>query len=127
MIFRLKIIKGCFSQVRFCAASNGSDVVFGYILDEDGRVESVASDASSPVVDLSVLPLTPNSKTLVAAMPLIDGKPEWDDAQVEFLTDGVISQVNNALNSIMDKLYTLEELVKTIFAATHLCEKGAAC
>ena len=45
----LQYFKGEFSKIRFRAASNGEDVVLGYIVDSDGNVESL-SQADSPTI-----------------------------------------------------------------------------
>lgn len=73
-----------FCGIRFRGTGNGSAVVCGYIIDNDGYVESVARlscDDSGYVV----LPLTPRSYALYASVPTRYGKPVWDSITVEFI------------------------------------------
>ena len=42
----MKPFKGHFKKIRFRAASNGADIVFGFIKDKNGKVEYVAGNTT---------------------------------------------------------------------------------
>lgn len=74
--------RGAFSAVRFRGAGNGDDVVSGYVVNNNGYVESIAAES---VEDGYVtLPLTRHSHALYASVPMDDGKPVWDTITVRF-------------------------------------------
>ena len=106
----MKPFKGHFKKIRFRAASNGADIVFGFIKDKNGKVECVAGSDTADSVNI-VLPLTKESGTLIATMPAKNGRPLWKNITAELLCDGVISKVNDALNYLLDKLLELESKV----------------
>ncbi len=106
----MKPFKGHFKKIRFRAASNGADIVFGFIKDKNGKVECVAGSDTADSGNI-VLPLTKESGTLIATMPAKNGRPLWKNITAELLCDGVISKVNDALNYLLDKLLELESKV----------------
>ena len=106
----MKPFKGHFKKIRFRAASNGADIVFGFIKDKNGKVECVAGSDTADSVNI-VLPLTKESGTLIATMPAKNGRPLWKNITAELLCDGVISKVNDALNYLLEKLLELESKV----------------
>lgn len=112
----LQPFKGDFSNVRFRAAADGEDVVFGYVVDVDGKVEYISS-AVEPVVTTTTLPLTRKSKTLYATMPARNGKPEWTDVKVELFNDGLITEINGALNNLQARICELERRVEAALPA----------
>ncbi len=110
----LKPFKGEFDKIRFRAASNGKDIAFAMLLDNNDSLEYVAK-SDEPGECCIVMPLTANSKTLYATMPAKNGKPAWKNPTVELLTKGgVIANVNNALSSLLERIQALEERIETI-------------
>ena len=107
----LQPFKGEFSKIRFRAANNGEDVVFGYIVDCDGNIESM-SQSDEARISTVTLPLTPNSRTLYASLPAYKGKPEWENVTVELINDGIIPNVEKAINNLHSKICALEKRVE---------------
>lgn len=103
----LRPFKGHFKKIRFRAASNGADIVFGFIKGKSGKIECVAG---SDITDSGsiILPLSEESASLVATIPANNGCPLWKNISAELLCDGVISEVNDALNYLLGKLQELE-------------------
>lgn len=112
----LQHFKGDFSKVRFRAAADGENVVFGYVVDVDGKVEYISS-AVEPVVTTTTLPLTRKSKTLYATMPARNGEPEWTDVKVELFNDGLITEINGALKNLQARICELERRVEAALPA----------
>lgn len=75
-------LSGLFAEIRFRGQGNGENVVCGYIIDQDGFVESVANSPAD-ADGYAVLPLTAKSYALFASVPLHRGKPVWDEINVE--------------------------------------------
>ena len=100
--------KNEFDKIRFRATTDGGDVAFGMLVDKDDNLESIAK-ADKPGEATVVMPLSAKSKTLFATMPLKNGKPAWRNVKVELLSnDGVIANVNDALNTLLDRIQALE-------------------
>ena len=78
----LSRFKDVFCGIKFRGKGNADDVVCGYIVDDNGYVESVAS-VPDDADGYSVLPLTEKSHALYASVPLKDGKPIWDIVTIE--------------------------------------------
>ena len=121
----LQHFKGEFSKIRFRAASNGEDVVFGYIVDCDGNIESL-SQSDHPTIATVTLPLTPQSRTLYATVPAFKGKPEWENVTVELLHDGILTKVEKALNTLHSQICTLEKRVAEVMCG-NTCGENSAC
>ena len=117
--------KGNFSKVRFRAASNGGNVVFGYIVDKSGNVECVA-EAKKPDTGTITMPLTTESKALYAAMPAHAGKPVWENVKVDLLCDGIITEVADAMHTLHSQIMDLERRVAAAFAANPFAADAAA-
>ena len=75
--------KGMFTAVRFRGSGNGSGVVGGYVVDNRGYVESVATESDED--GYATLPLTACSHALYASVPMIEGKPVWETITLHFL------------------------------------------
>lgn len=75
--------KGMFTAVCFRGSGNGNGVVSGFVVDNRGYVESVAtvSDRNG----FAYLPLTLHSHALYASVPMVEGKPVWETITVQFL------------------------------------------
>ena len=99
--------KGDFSRVRFRAVGDGKNGAFGFLVDKDGKVEYVAKADCRQAGRVSV-PLTADTRTLYATIPTKKGKPAWKDIQVELLCDGIIANINEALNCLLGKIQSLE-------------------
>ena len=117
--------KGEFNSIRFRATADGKDVVFGMLVDKRGDLESIAQ-ADKPGEATINIPLSAESKTLFATMPLKNGKPAWENITVELLTNnGVIANVNEALCTLLGRIQDLEqriqELVPTCKAEVEIC------
>ena len=121
----LQHFKGEFSKIRFRAASNGEDVVLGYIVDCDGNVESL-SQADYPTIATVNLPLTPKSRTLYATLPAYKGKPAWENVTVELLHDGILTKVEKALNTLHSQICVLEKRVAEAICG-NTCGENCAC
>lgn len=101
--------KGDFDRVRFRATADGENVVYGILVDKDGDLECIAKADKSGEATIN-MPLSTKSKMLFATMPLKKGKPAWDNVTVELLaSSGVISNVNDALNSLLGRIQDLEQ------------------
>ena len=101
--------KGDFDRVRFRATADGENVVYGILVDKDGDLECIAKADKSGEATIN-MPLSTKSKMLFATMPLMKGKPAWDNVTVELLaSSGVISNVNDALNSLLGRIQDLEQ------------------
>ena len=101
--------KGDFDRVRFRATADGENVVYGILVDKDGDLECIAKVDKSGEAIIN-MPLSTKSKMLFATMPLKKGKPAWDNVTVELLaSSGVISNVNDALNSLLGRIQDLEQ------------------
>ena len=105
----LEPFKGEFDKVRFRAVTNGRNVAFAMLVDDDGNAELIARN-DKPAEGTVIMPLTAKSKTLFATMPVKNGKPAWKNPTVELLSNGgVIAEVNEALNTLLGKIEALEE------------------
>ena len=121
----LKPFKGEFDKIRFRATTDGKDVTFGMLVDKDDNLESLA-ETDKPGVASIVMPLSANSTTLYATMPLKKGKPAWKNVTVELLTNGgVIANVNEALNTLLDKIHALEKRFEESLSST--CSNVNVC
>ena len=119
--------KGNFSKVRFRAASNGGNVVFGYIVDNNGNVEGVAK-SRTPNTATITLPITKKSKALYAAMPAHGGKPVWENVEVQLYCDGLITEVADAIRTLRSQIIDLERRITAAFAANPFAaDATAAC
>ena len=121
----LSPFKGEFDRIRFRATSNGGDVVFGMLTDKDGNLDYIAK-ADKPGEATINIPLSAESKTLFATMPLKNGKPAWANITVELLSnDGLIANVNDALNTLLGRIQALEarfqELVPACNTQVEIC------
>jgi hypothetical protein len=115
----LKPFKGEFDKIRFRATTDGKDVAFGMLVDKDDNLESIAK-ADKPGEATVVMPLSAKSKTLFATMPLKNGKPAWRNVKVELLSnDGVIANVNDALNTLLDRIQALESRFQKLVPACN--------
>ena len=79
----LALLKDAFGVVKFRGVGNGSWVVSGYVVDNRGYVESVATESDED--GYATLPLTACSHALYASVPMIEGKPVWETITVQFL------------------------------------------
>ena len=110
----LSPFKGEFDKIRFRATSDGGDIVFGMLVDKEGNLQCIAKTDKRGEATI-VMPLSAESKTLFATMPLKKGKPAWDNVTVELLAScGVISNVNDSLNSLLDRVQALESRLQEI-------------
>lgn len=108
----LGCFKGDFDQVRFRATSNGKDVAFAMLLGGDETLDYIAASKEA-VTKTITIPLTPKSTTLFVTMPAKNGKPKWKNPKVELLSKGgILSQVNDALNTLLGKIQALEKRVE---------------
>ena len=121
----LQYFKGEFSKIRFRAASNDEDVVFGYIVDCDGNIESM-SQSDETLISTVTLPLTPKSRTLYASLPAYKGKSEWENVTVELLHDGILTKVEKALNTLHSQICALEKRVAEAICG-NTCGENCAC
>ena len=105
----LEHFKGDFDQVRFRATSNGKDVAFAMLLGGDETLDYIAASKEA-VTKTITIPLTPNSTALYVTMPATHGRPKWKTPKVELLCKGggIIAQVNEALNTLLEKIQDLE-------------------
>lgn len=105
----LGCFKGDFDQVRFRATSNGKDVAFAMLLGGDETLDYIAASKEA-VTKTITIPLTPKSTTLFVTMPAKNCKPKWKNPKVELLCKGggIIAQVNDALNTLFEKIQDLE-------------------
>lgn len=112
----LKPFKGQFDKIRFRATTDGKDVVFGMLIDNDGNLESMAK-ADEPGEATILMPLSAKSKMLFATIPLKNGKPAWKNITIELLTKGgILAEVNDALNTLLGKIQALEKRVEENFS-----------
>ena len=79
----LALLKDAFGVVKFRGVGNGSWVVSGYVVDNRGYVESVATESDED--GYATLPLTLHSHALYASVPMIEGNPVWETITVQFL------------------------------------------
>ena len=108
----LGCFKGDFDQVRFRATSNGKDVAFAMLLGGDETLDYIAASKEA-VTKTITIPLTPKSTTLFVTMPAKNCKPKWKNPKVELLSKGgILSQVNDALNTLLGKIQALEKRVE---------------
>ena len=115
----LSPFKGEFDRIRFRAIADGGEIAFGMLVDKDGDLESIAK-ADEPGEATIVIPLSVKSKTLFATMPLKNGKPAWKNVTVELLSSGgIISNVNDALNSLLGRIQALEARLEELITAGH--------
>ena len=103
----LRPFKGHFRKIRFRAASNGADIVFGFVKDKSGKIECAAGSDTTDSRNI-ILPLSEESASLIATIPANNGNPLWKNISAELLCDGLISEVNDALNYLSGKLQELE-------------------
>ena len=75
-------LRDAFGIVKFRGVGNGSGVVSGYMVDNRGYVESVATESDED--GYATLPLTQYSHALYASVPLANGEPVWDAITVRF-------------------------------------------
>ncbi len=71
-----------FCAISFRGVGNGMEVVSGYIVDNQGYVESVAVGPDGDD-GYATLPLTPDSHALYASVPLPGGLPLWNNITVK--------------------------------------------
>lgn len=76
--------KDYFCSIRFRGAGNGKKVVCGYVVDNKGCIESVAT-VSENNEGWASLPLTAKSHALYASVPMKGGRPLWEKLFVELL------------------------------------------
>lgn len=100
-----------FNEVVFSAASNGDNVVCGYIVDKDGKVEAVAKFNATDG-KMVKLPLTSNSCKLYATMPNEDGKPAFENIIIKFYADGLHTDYQRAFTEILSRVMKLEKEFK---------------
>ena len=79
----LASFRSTFTSVRFRGLGNASGVVSGYVVDNRGYVESVATESDED--GYASLPLTLYSHALYASVPMVNGGPVWDTITVQFL------------------------------------------
>ena len=113
-----------FSEVRFKAMNIFTDdreIVRGIILDEQGNVECSSNNQMNTSNLWTRLPITGESRFLIASVPLKDGKPAWVPEKVEFMTKGLAQDVAE----ITDRLYhdALDTYNKDIFPLKLECKK----
>lgn len=99
---------GDFDEVVFTAQGNGNDVVCGYIVDKEGKIESVAE---TPIIERALvrLPLTPNSHKLYASMQVSDDKPVEEDITIKLFSGGMINQYHHLMTEILSRVMKLEK------------------
>lgn len=109
----LASFKGDFSEIKFRGAGNNDNVVCGYIVDKEGNIETVAEVANDDDGSC-VLPVTPNSRTLYASVPFQDGKPVWENIDVELQNQGLYSKFTDAILHILERIIQLEAEVEQL-------------
>lgn len=102
---------GDFNEVVFSAASNGDNVVCGYIVDKDGKVEAVVKCNATDGAMVK-LPLTSNSCKLYATMPNKDGKPASENIIIKFYADGLHTDYQRMFTEILSRVIKLEKEFK---------------
>ena len=75
-------LRDAFGIVKFRGVGNGSGVVSGYVVDNRGYVESVATESDED--GYATLSLTQYSHALYASVPMVEGKPVWETITVRF-------------------------------------------
>ena len=116
-----------FSEVRFKSQwlfSDDTEIVRGIIIDDQGDVECASNNEINMTTHWTRLPITKNSKFLVATVPLNDGKPAWVPEKVEFMTKGLAQEVaeitdglyKNSLDLYNKDIYPLKLECKKMFA-----------
>ena len=113
-----------FSEVRFKAMNRFADdreIVRGTIIDEQGNVECSSDNQMNTSNLWTRLPITGESRFLIASVPLKDGKPAWLPEYVEFMTKGLAQEVAE----ITDRLYhdAMDTYNKEIFPLKLECKK----
>ena len=113
-----------FSEVRFKAMNRFADdreIVRGIIIDEQGNVECSSDNQMNTSNLWTRLPITGESRFLIASVPLKDGKPAWLPEYVEFMTKGLAQEVAE----ITDRLYhdAMDTYNKEIFPLKLECKK----
>ena len=113
-----------FSEVRFKAMNRFTDdreIVRGIILDEQGNVECSSNNQMNTSNLWTRLPITCESRFLIASVPLKDGKPAWVPEKVEFMSKGLAQGVAE----ITDRLYhdAMDTYNKDIFPLKLECKK----
>ena len=116
--------RNIFSEVRFKAMNRFTDdceIVRGIIIDEQGNVECSSNNQMNTSNLWTRLPITGESRFLIASVPLKDGKPAWIPEHVEFMTKGLAQEVAE----ITDRLYSdaLDTYNKDIFPLKLECKK----
>lgn len=100
-----------FNEVVFSAASNGNDVVCGYIVDKEGKIETVAKSNATDGAMVK-LPLTLKSHMLYATMPNKDGKAAPDDIIIKLYADGMRADYKRVFTEILSRVMKLEKEFK---------------
>ena len=116
----LSPFKGEFNKIRFRGMGNGKEVVCGYVIDKDGYVESFVR---MPGDDdgWAVLPITPESHALFASVPLVKGKPAWDDIHVQLYGDSLTSEMGEAITALAERVTALEQTLYSRHAGSADC------
>lgn len=104
--------KGNFDRISFRGIGNGKSVVSGYIIDENGYIESYALQPDNRK-GWATLPLTAKSHALYASVPLKNNKPLWDDLSAELSSNGLREEIKRAILMFGDRISNLEN---TVFA-----------
>lgn len=100
-----------FDEIVFTGETNNGDVVCGYIVDKDGKIESVADKPIKPGALLK-LPLTPNSHKLYATVAADKGKVETDNIIIKLYSSGMRTEYQRVFTEILSRVMKLEEELK---------------
>lgn len=108
-----------FNKIRFRGMGNGKQVVCGYVIDKNGYVESFVR---MPGEDgWAILPITPDSHALFASVPLVKGKPAWDDIHVQLYGDSLTSEMGEAITALAERVTALEQTLYRRHAGSADC------
>ena len=108
-----------FNKIRFRGMGNGKQVVCGYVIDKNGYVESFVR---MPGEDgWAILPITPDSHALFASVPLVKGKPAWDDIHVQLYGDSLTNEMGEAITARAERVTALEETLYRRHAGSADC------
>ena len=108
-----------FNKIRFRGMGNGKQVVCGYVIDKNGYIESFVR---MPGEDgWAILPITRDSHALFASVPLVKGKPAWDDIRVQLYGDSLTSEMGEAITALAERVTALEQTLYSRHAGSADC------
>ena len=114
----LKRYRKHFGTVRFCAAApvmGNAGIVRGIVIDDEGKVESIAAGSSKENHEWTRLPITPKSSLLVATLPIDkEGNPEFVPEYVEMLPDGIVQSISEYMGDIVKCCCDISDRVRKL-------------